>query len=182
MKKSNIVLLIIVSLLLFSFTVALADETGTESQGTFVFPASLQVVEEDAFSGTAAETVILPEELLEIDDNAFEGTQLKDIYIPDTTEDIADNAFDNVPDLTIHGPNDSYAKDWAEKHHIPFVEDNIWNLATSNNPNPDMQLTLLIRIFALLLTFAVSRHYLDIVVDRRPYDRPEMNAIDYCFP
>lgn len=182
MKKSNIVLLIIVSLLLFSFTVAFADETETESQGTFVFPASLQVVEEDAFSGTAAETVILPEGLLEIDDNAFEGTQLKDVFIPNTTENIADTAFDNIPDLTIHGLDGSYAEDWAEEHHIPFVEDNIWNPAVQNNSAPDMQLTLLIRIFALLLIFTVSRRYLDIVVDRRPYDRPEMNAIDYCFP
>lgn len=181
-KKFYIFLQIIVTLLLFFFTVALADETGTESQGRFTLPASLQVVEEDAFSGTAVETAILPEGLLEIDENAFEGTQLKDVFIPDTTESIADTAFDNIPDLTIHGLDGSYAKEWAEEHHIPFVEDNIWNLVTTNNPNPDMQLTLLIRIFALLLIFTVSRRYLDIVVDRRPYDRPEMNAIDYCFP
>ena len=142
-KKLNIIMLIIVIFLFFSFPIVLADETATESQGTFILPASLQVIEEDAFSGTAVETAILPEGLLEIDENAFEGTQLKDVFIPDTTESIADTAFDNIPDLTIHGLDGSYAKDWAEDHHIPFVEDNIWTPAVQNNSAPDMQLTLL---------------------------------------
>ncbi len=185
-KKRLVLLVILFAIVLISFATAYSEKQNNNSQATFTLPLSLQEIEEDAFSGTAAETVILPEGILQIGVQAFEGMpELSEVYIPETTEHIADSAFSITADLTIHGIEDSYAEEWANKHKIPFVADDIWNVAFLDAENFSQQINLIIRflgIIMLIIFIALYRrgNYFDR--SKRPKDRPELNPIDYCFP
>lgn len=183
-RKLSIILLIVV--LMIPLWYASAESTTDSSDHTFVFPASLEVIEEDALSGTAAETVIFPEGLLQVGDQAFEGMPgLRDVYIPETTNYIADSAFSITADLTIHGVEDSYAEEWAEKHQIPFLIDDIWQVAFMYAASQTIQFNLVIRFFEtimLIIFIALYRRSKYFERSKRPQDRAELNPIDYCFP
>ena len=185
-KKISMLLLALFAALLISFTTAYAEEENIHSQPTFTLPLSLQEIEEDAFAGTAAETVILPEGLLQIGDEAFAGmSDLSDVYIPGTTEYIADTAFSITADLTIHGIEDSYAEEWANKHQIPFLADDIWHVAFLNAGSHSKPIKLVVRflgIIMFIIFIALYRRGRYFERSKRPQDRPELNPIDYCFP
>lgn len=173
-------------IVLFSFGTAYAAELQISPQDTFVLPLSLREIEEDAFSGTAAETVILPKGFLKIDQNAFEGAwRLTDVYIPDTTECIADSAFSATSNLTVHGMDGSYAKDWAYRHEIPFVVDNVWYVIPESGrlhtvrTYPTSRHIATVVLIILFELFGLSYYE---VRSRRPQDRPELYPINYRFP
>lgn len=187
-NKRIIILYAIISVvLLFSLPTALADEPECRQNATYVLPLSLEKIEENAFSDTAVENVIFPDGLVYIGENAFSGDRkLTDVYIPESTKYIAESAFSTDSNLLIHGIKGSYAEEWAKKHKIPFVEENIWKLILDNSKtvsfhelgidflynrtvNPDRNIKIVPRAE-------------DEDESKRPQDRPELNPIDYRFP
>lgn len=166
-------------------TEVLFEDLGVSADSTFFFPSSLRMIEEDAFSGTAAETLILPEGFLLVLDNAFAGTDsLSNAYIPWTTVYIADNAFSGDSGLVIHGIEGSYAHNWAKKHDISFAAEDIWRLTFHNDKTTDArQAGLTVRrrtVVPDISTIVPRAEY--TYASMRPQDRPELNPIDYRFP
>ena len=153
---------------------------------TYTLPTELVTIEEEAFANTPVETVILPDGFQSLEDSAFDGaSHLSDIYIPPSTEYIADTAFPENADLTIHGVEGSYAEDWAEEHHIPFVNENIWKLILDNGRSvttPDLLIDLMYRTSNPQKTIKPVPRAEDEDESKRPQDRPELNPIDYRFP
>ena len=185
-KKWILISAIAVLCLLPLFGIASAEETEAGNGGTFKLPASLLVIEDEAFAGTAAQTVILPEGLESIGAGAFEDVPtLKDVYIPNTTTYIADSALTVTPDLTIHGIDNSYAKDWAHEHEIPFVVDDIWTKVVQSGWVPTVRVertNLYIATIVLIILFEFFRLGYYEVRSRRPQDRPDLYPIEYRFP
>lgn len=186
MKKKILAFVFIISLVLSSFGMMSAENLNREQKNVLLLPSLLLEVEEDAFSGTAVETVVFPKGFLHIGENAFSGSgKLTDIYIPESTDFIADSAFSMTRNLTIHSIDDSYAKEWAEKHRVPFVVDNIWDAISQDGSSMVARGAPMVRYIA-----AVNPEKLIAVHDRgenegksmRPQDRPELNPIDYRFP
>ena len=128
MNKSIINLMIILfAIMCFALPTAIADEMAKKPQANFLFPLSLQEIEDEAFSDTAAEEVVFPDGLVYIGENAFSGARkLTDVYIPKSTKYIAESAFSATSNFLIHGIKGSYAEEWAKKHRVPFVDENIW--------------------------------------------------------
>ena len=185
-KRIIILLAMLFAILLFSLPTAYASEAEINSQTTYIFPSSLQEIEEDAFSGTAPEVVIFPDGFLHIEENAFSGAwNLTDVYIPESTEYIADSAFSGTQDLTIHGIDGSYAKEWAEEHQVPFVADNSWVALIRSGSSLNEQGIPTNHHAAAVnpeKMVAVHERSEDEIESRRPQDRPELNPIDYRFP
>ena len=129
-----------------------AEEIKSEDGGMFIFPSSLERIEDEAFEGTAVETAVFPEGFVSIGERAFDNAcALKDVYIPDTTTYIADSAFSAAADLTIYGLDDSYAEDWAKKHDVLFVAKNVWNLTALYGRSRSNQIISLDRFFAAIV-------------------------------
>lgn len=185
-KRIIILLTMLLAILLCSLPTTYAGEAEINSQATYIFPLSLQKIEEDAFSGTAAETVIFPDGLLRIGENTFSGAwNLTDVYIPESTEYIADSAFSITQGLTIHGIDGSYAREWAERHQIPFVADDIWSALPKSGSSLNEQGFSGKRQVAAVnpkKVIAVHERSKDEKESKRPQDRPELNPIDYRFP
>ncbi len=88
-----------------------------------ILPASLELIEEEAFEGGTFRYVVLSDGVTSIRKRAFAACHnLKDIYIPETAVTIATDAFDGTTGLTIHGIKGSYAEFYAKKHGYAFVE------------------------------------------------------------
>lgn len=177
----------IVFLILSPFGTVIAEDTSFNSSNkTFVLPSSIIVIEDEAFEGTAVKVVVLPDGLLSIGARAFENARfLTDVYIPDTTEYIADSAFSITSSLTIHGIDGSYAKDWAHRHEIPFVIDDIWTVFVLRGNSHNTQTNPINRIIAtivLIIIFSFFRSCYYEIRSRRPQDRPELYPIEYRFP
>ena len=188
MNKKPVLILVLFTVLciLPLFAGASAEEVDSGSIKTFVFPSSLKQIEEAAFEGTAVETVVFQEGFISIGSNAFKNAiYLRNVYIPDTTISIADSAFLETTDLTIHGLDSSYAKEWAYKQKIPFVVDNIWieilPPVKTQKTRPD-PIKWYITILVLIVIIELFSFYDVEVRSRRQQDRPEMNPIEYCFP
>lgn len=178
----------VISILFFMILVLISRIPGyAESEdSTYILPADLVTIEEEAFANTPVETVILPEGFQSLEDSAFEdASQLTDIYIPPTTNYIADTAFPKNTEMTIHGVEGSYAEDWAEEHHIPFVNENIWRLILNNGRSvttPDVLIDFLYQTVNPQKTIKPVPRAEDEDESKRPQDRPELNPIDYRFP
>ena len=90
-----------------------------ESQ--FVLPASVVIIEDEAFEGTAITDVVLPENVVTIGDFAFANIQtLRNISIPNSTIYIGKNAFKGSNNVVITGAPKGYARAWAHENGIPF--------------------------------------------------------------
>ena len=64
-------------------------------------PANLEVIDTDAFSGTASLAHLdFPETLTAIGGGAFSGSGLVEVVLPASVEEIGMNAFRNCPSLT----------------------------------------------------------------------------------
>ncbi len=156
MKQSRNRMLIIVSVVILmsigmlnAFTIRFNDDPKqTESisqidtaENSFVLPASLITIEEDAFSGTLAEEVILQGNVETIEDGAFSRMALLDtVIVPDSTKYIADNAFAGSPEVVLFASKGSYAENWARENRISFINKELWvalhvriRTAASNN-------------------------------------------------
>ena len=188
MNKKRLLILVLFTVLciLPLFDAACAEEIDSEKERIFVFPSSIEIIEDEAFEGTAVETVVFPEGLISIGSRAFENVlDIKDIYIPDTTAYIADSAFSITSKLTIHGITGSYAKDWANSHEIPFVPDNVWNAIVPSGRKSNTRtysIKKVVAAFVLIILLKYFRLSYYELRSRRPQDRPELNPIDYCFP
>lgn len=184
MKKALIYLFVLCSMVVFfSFGAASAEGIKGDSESTFFFPASLQEIEKEAFSGTAVETVVFQYGFLSIGEDAFSDTDcLRDVFLPPSTEHIADSAFPSNSKLVIHGVEGSAAQEWAEEHRVTFVAEDIWMLMPdtgekiSGHENENCFIDS-----AVDPNQTVSRAT-DKNESKRPQDRPELNPIDYRFP
>ena len=88
----------------------------------FILPASLTIIEAEAFAGGAFRYVQLPEGVSVIRSRAFaDCPNLTYIYIPEETGTIARDAFEGVSGLTILGHSGSYAEFYAQRNGIAFV-------------------------------------------------------------
>ena len=188
MNKKRLLILVLFTVLciLPLFDAACAEEIDSEKERTFVFPSSIEIIEDEAFEGSAVETVVFPDGLLSIGSRAFGNAYfLTDVYIPDTTTYIADSAFFVTPNLTIHGLDGSYAMDWANSHKISFVVDHVRNTIVQsrrqhNTRTDPMNRFIVIPVLLILFEFFRLGYY--ELRSRRPQDRPELNPIDYRFP
>ena len=87
----------------------------------FVLPASLTVIEEEAFAGGKFRFVKLSENTRSIGRRAFAGCRpLTYIYIPASTTSIDPTAFSGSP-VTILGQSGSAAEAFAQNNHISFI-------------------------------------------------------------
>ncbi len=83
-------------------------------------PASLKVIEEEAFMGdTSLQDVEIPDGVEEIGERAFAGSSVSSIVIPDSVERIGEHAFENATNATISCYKDSAAYNYAVYHDIP---------------------------------------------------------------
>lgn len=189
MKKCIVSLIIIIAIIAFGFQLssfaeeqAFADQT----ESVFVFPSSLQLIDEEAFEGTAVKTVFFPNGFIRIENDAFANNlYLTDIYIPPTTKYISETAFSSDENYIIHGVKESYAEEWAKKHKIPFVEENIWKLLLDNGKTVSVNEPAVDFLYNTVNPERIIKmvhRAEDEDESKRPQDRPELNPIDYRFP
>ena len=87
----------------------------------FKLPASLQVIEDEAFEGTSLFSVELPDSVVTIGERAFSNiSTLHAVSIPDSVTYIARNAFTGSKNVTITASPGSYARTWAKENGVPF--------------------------------------------------------------
>lgn len=152
----------------------------------FKLPASIVIVEDEAFEGTSVEKVILPEKLTDVRERAFaDNRALTVICIPESVTFIADDAFDGNSNLIIQGLSDSYAAHWANEHNIAFAP-------TETLPLWIQKVGRLLRVsmIAVLRFNSIDpaaflwrrRRNMNAERSMRPQDRPELHPIDYRFP
>ena len=104
------------------FTALICLPAFAEAEG-FTLPASLQVIEEEAFAGTAIENVEFPESLTAVGDRAFaELPGLETVTIlPTDILTVSDTAFEGSSNVMIRGAEGSYAQEWADQNGVPFI-------------------------------------------------------------
>lgn len=114
-KNKLIIPLLLLTLLLLSVGVAQAS--------ALKLPASLKVIEEEAFmNDKTLDSVTLPEGIESIGERAFANCSMVDIYLPKSLKSIADTAFENHSEaFIIKGYKGSVAETFANKHDILFV-------------------------------------------------------------
>ena len=86
-----------------------------------VLPASLQMIGEDAFGGSAAEAVLLPTGLETVKKKAFaDMPELKSVYVPETVTEIDRQAFTGAGKPVLIGQTGSLAESWARENRYDF--------------------------------------------------------------
>lgn len=86
----------------------------------FKLPASLQIIEDEAFEGTSLFSVELPDSVVTIGERAFSNiSTLRAVSIPDSVTYIARNTFTGSEDVTITASPGSYARTWARENGVP---------------------------------------------------------------
>ena len=149
MRKNRIWIMLLAMLaLLMAFTCAQAEEK-ENAPIQFRFPASLQIIEEEAFEGTSLVIVDLPESVEEIGDRAFaEIETLKVLKIPQSAKTIGEDILAGSNRAVISAPMNSFARTWARANGIPFAPVATmtassgtvqWSRTTNNRPNPVLQ-------------------------------------------
>ena len=90
---------------------------------TLILPLSVGEIEDEAFSGSAAEKVIIPNETTRIGSKAFAYMQnLMEIQLPSDISWIEDDAFEGCSHLTFICERESYAWNWALDHGFSVSE------------------------------------------------------------
>ena len=186
-KKPGIAKVLAVFLVIYLFcSSTISPKTFCNSKICANFPKSLQIIGEEAFSGTALKIVIFDDELLFIGKLAFDGNyNLSCVYIPESVSYIGDSAIPNNTDLVINGIADSYVQKWAKANRIDFTVNDIWSGTQLSNviQSNKRLLVYLIICFAALETYLrafwkIKKRF----VSMRPQDRPELYPINYRFP
>lgn len=122
MKKGITFVLIVLCVLVFAISYASArdipeKEIIVESR----LPASLEIIGEEAFDGTALTKIELPSTVIQVGERAFANIlSLREVSIPYLTRYIASNAFEGSNRTTITAPANSYARTYARTKDIPF--------------------------------------------------------------
>lgn len=157
--------------------------------GSFRLPASLRVVGDEAFEGTAVETAILPDGAAEIGDRAFANADgLREVYIPGSVAQIGADAFSGGGGLTVFGLAGSAADDWAAEHGIPFEVRDIWSGAGLPRLPVEWALGLLLLALAFLGVretdlFSVRKTAFAVeYMAMGERKRAELFVRDLCFP
>ena len=181
-----LVLVLVLAVLSPFFYSVGTDQGASGTKKKFVLPASLQVIEEDAFSGTAVESVVLPKGLAYIGEAAFANTEhLNEVYIPSSVQFIGKSAFSESSHVTVFGAEKSYAEEWAKEHQISFVPEDVFRFQYKNGEEIQNRAVLISRNNQTMLAAAKTKsngRTLDNPPSMRPHDRPELNPIDYRFP
>lgn len=85
-------------------------------------PASVQIIEDEAFEGTAITNIVLPEDVTTIGERAFAKLSgLRAIKIPMATSYIAKTAFSESNGVIIIAAPDSYARNWAQENRKNYA-------------------------------------------------------------
>lgn len=129
MKRIILLELFLFCIVAFTISFAAADtytvsrfelserEVGQESR----LPASLKIIEDEAFEGTALIEVELPDTVIKVGEYAFADiSTLHTVKVLGKTTHIADSAFDDSNRVTITAPKNSYARSLANEKGIPF--------------------------------------------------------------
>ena len=189
MKKGIVSVILVIAIMMFNlqcFALAEQPQYLNQAGAAFVFPSSLQLIEDEAFEGTAVNTLVFQNGLLRVEKDAFaENHGLTDVYIPPTAQYISDTAFSLSLNLTIHGVEGSYANEWADEHNITFVEDNIWSLILNNGTRVVVDKPRAKSLFKTIRSDDSAKLVSKTKENgesKRPQDRPELNPIDYRFP
>lgn len=194
MKKSIIAfVLVFISVFFPPLGFASAEYTPTYLQeqfpfkdNVFVLPASLEIIEEEAFEETAVTTAVFQNNVIYISDQVFaSASKLRSVFIPPSTEFIGENAFPDNTDLIVFSVKGSYAEKWANEHQIPFKDSNIWGLLMPNGKSLNTHGVPLSRVLPVIdpeRAIGVTKQTANDDVSMRPQDRPELNPIDYRFP
>lgn len=135
MKKKITIFFLIVSLIVITTSFALVgnaeqsvhktiiilDLSEKELTTGFILPASVEIIEEEAFEGTAIIKIELPETVKSVGDRAFANIDtLRSIRIPLATKVIAATAFAGSKNVTINAVPNSYARKFARTQGLPF--------------------------------------------------------------
>ena len=92
-------------------------------------PSLTSVIEEEAFSGCAAEYILIPEDITQIGTRAFaDCAQLEVIEFCANSVEIAADAFANCTELTIVAPAGGDIETFAADHNLTFVEKQVETL------------------------------------------------------
>ena len=92
-----------------------------KAENVLVLPASLQMIGEDAFGGSAAEAVLLPTGLETVEKKAFaDMPELKSVYVPETVTEIDRQAFSGAGKPVLIGQSGSRAESWARENRYDF--------------------------------------------------------------
>ena len=84
-------------------------------------PESVEIIEDEAFEGTALRKIKLPDSADSVGERAFADIPtLREIRISIKTSYIANNAFEGSERTTIIAPANSYARAYAKNQGIPF--------------------------------------------------------------
>ena len=87
-----------------------------------VLPASVTMVEEEAFANTGAWEIVLPADIDSIGENAFAGSEnLFLVVIPNGNASITGNPFENSDKVTIAAPAPGAVETFATNAGIPFL-------------------------------------------------------------
>lgn len=87
-----------------------------------ILPENVNIVEDEAFAGTAIKEVALPENCRVIEACAFAYCkQLRIINIPDGIKQIADDAFYGSDNVVLFCKGEGYGSSFAKSHGIPFT-------------------------------------------------------------
>lgn len=90
---------------------------------TVTLPASLTVIEDEAFAGDfSLDKVEIPEGTVSIGARAFAGSSVNAVYIPDSVTKIGSMAFANIDHVTIISTPDSYAHTYAVKNKLDWAD------------------------------------------------------------
>ena len=92
-------------------------------------PSLTSVIEEEAFSGCAAEYILIPEDITQIGTRAFaDCAQLEVIEFCANSAEIAADAFANCTEMTIVAPAGGNIETFAADHNLTFVEKQVETL------------------------------------------------------
>ena len=157
-----------------------------DSTDDFVLPASLVMIENEAFAGTAMKNVVLPGAVTTIGERAFADNRgLNEVLIPESVSYIGETAFDGVSGLIIRGAEASYAARWAKAHGFAFVSAEASQAGAEKTGKQFrgnvFSFLPLICIFPADV-LRLRRRIADALRSMRPQDRPELHPIDYRFP
>ena len=96
-------------------------KTASLKASSFTLPASLQVIEDSAFEGTAIVSVGISESVSYIGERAFANIPtLLGVSIPDKTQFIGKEAFADSKQVTLTASSNSYARTWAKDNGYRF--------------------------------------------------------------
>jgi hypothetical protein len=151
-----------------------------------VFPASLQIVEEEAFAETSIQSLFFEEGLRHIGYQAFYRMKaLRDVFLPSSVEFIEDSAFSCSSLEVIHGVEGSYAHKWSDGHGIPFEMNDYWASSPERVHVFAELLLALLGSFCMPVQYEkkkIKQYLRSFAISMRPQDRAELNPIDYRFP